>query len=100
MKSTITCALYDLSYKQILSKYSDFIRDNYIEVLKYNKGFDVQHFIIKCVCNESVSLYVYNEHKDSHLHKCIINKNLKSVNSILKQYLNRDIRSIVDIYLY
>ena len=68
MKSTITCALYDLSYKQILSKYSDFIRDNYIEVLKYNKGFDVQHFIIKCVCNESVPLYIYMMNTKTHIY--------------------------------
>jgi hypothetical protein len=100
MDFTITCTNYDMSYKKLLSNCSEFIRDNYIEVLKQNKHFDVQHYIIKCVCNESVPLYVYEEHKHSHLHKVIIKKNTDYVGEVCKQYLLQDIVGIIKLYMY
>ena len=95
MQSSII--LYDFSYKMLLSKCDDFIRDNYIEVLKYNKGFD---YIVRCVCNESVALYVYDEHKQSSLHKYIVKKNLQFIEDVCDQYFNRDIVSILKSYMY
>ena len=100
MDFSITCTNYDMSYKKLLSTYSDFIRDNYIEILKQNKHFDVQHYMIKCVCNESVPLYVYEEHKGTSLHKMIVKKNTEYIGGICQQYLLQDIVSIVKLYLY
>ena len=98
MQSSII--LYDFSYKILLSNYHDFIRDNYIKVLKYNKGFEVQHYIVRCVCNESVALYVYDEHKQSSLHKYIVKKNLQFIEGVCDQYFNRDIVGILKSYMY
>ena len=91
---------YDFSYKMLLSKCDDFIRDNYIKVLKYNKGFEVQHYIVRCVCNESVALYVYDEHKQSQLHKYIVKKNLQFIEGVCSQYFNNDVISILKSYMY
>ena len=100
MDFSITCTNYDMSYKKLLSTYSDFIRDNYIEILKQNKHFDVQHYMIKCVCNESVPLYVYDDHKRTALHKMIVKKNVGYVENVCKQYLHPDIVNIIKLYMY
>ena len=46
MDFNITCTNYDMNYKKILSTCSDFIRDNYIEVLRQNKHFNAQHLTV------------------------------------------------------
>lgn len=100
MDFNLTCTNYDMNYKKILSTCSDFIRDNYIEVLRQNKHFNAQHLHVRCVCNQSVPLYVYEDHKLTSLHKTIVKKNLEYIGDICKQYILEDIVSIIKLYMY
>ncbi len=99
MEFSIICS-NGLSYKKLLSTSNDYIRDNYIDVLKLNKIFEVQHYMIKCFCNESVSLCVYEDHKQTNLHKYIVKKNLDCIDSIINQYFIKDIVHILNLYMY
>ena len=79
MQSSII--LYDFSYKMLLSKCDDFIRDC-IEVLKYNKGFEVQHYIVGVyVMNQWHYIYMMNTNNQVYT-----NTSLKRIYNLSRMY--------------
>ncbi len=90
----------DKLYNELQYKYSQYILDNYISILKRNTNFYVTHYIVRCVCAQTMPLYVYEDHKRTMLHNTIVEKHLDYFEDVCKQYLLQDIISIVKLYLY
>ena len=100
MEFTITRTNTDKIYNELMYEFSEYIRDNYIDVLKTNNAFYATHYKIKCVCTQLMPLYVYGEHQKTSYHQNVINRNLEQVDSVIKNHLLSDIVSIVKQYLY